>query len=321
MPVHIEKCPGKALLPFEECEGFLASELAERFGMDSPKEKYGSLFYYPDFPELNTKQKIYFAATEMLEPFLLHFDSIGQAAAALKEIQRNWAPYQYQHFRRAELIQQKLPYLNLKARKFPAKIPDSEMGLYTLLDEHTILASARTTSRLPAGRIQFEEDHVNPPSRAYLKLQESLTLASHFFGVALPGAGQKCFEAGACPGGWTWVLVQLGAGVFAVDRAELDARLMENPLVRFAAHDAFTLPPEEVGECDWVFSDVICYPERLLDWVTRWLKSGLVRNMICTIKLQGKIDWNVIQKFAELPKSRVVHLNYNKHELTWIHCE
>ena len=40
--------------------------------------------------------------------------------------------------------------------------------------------------------------------------------------------------------------------------------------------------------------------------------------MICTIKMQGEIDWPLIQKFADIPGSRIVHLNYNKHELTWI---
>ena len=147
-----------------------------------------------------------------------------------------------------------------------------------------------------------------------------MTLARHFFGVPLPGPDSRCFEAGACPGGWTWVLVNLGAKVYAVARAELAPSLMQNPLVEFCAHDAFTLKPEEIGKCDWVFSDVICYPERLLEWVKKWLDSGLTKKMICTIKMQGAIDYEIVKKFAEIPDSRVVHLNYNKHELTWIHA-
>lgn len=86
-------------------------------------------------------------------------------------------------------------------------------------------------------------------------------------------------------------------------------------------HDAFTLKPEDVGACDWVFSDVICYPERLYEWIGMWLSSGLCRNMICTVKMQGGIDWQLIEKFATLPDSRLVHLNYNKHELTWLCCK
>ncbi|MCR5613971.1 SAM-dependent methyltransferase [Treponema sp.] len=338
MSVHIEKLSGIAFLAFPETLEFLKSELRERFGLaeDYKFTCYGDILYVKDWPDCigvnlssvgfsneNESQLIqelpYWARTTLLNPFLLHFESIGDAARALKELQRNWAPYQYQSFRRAALIQEKLPYINLKAKNFPVIIPKSPIGVYTLIDDKTILASAETSSFLPAGRIEFIEDHENPPSRAYLKIQESLTLANLLFDTELPGPDSRCFEAGACPGGWTWVLVNLGSKVYAVDRAELAPELMQNPLVTFQAHDAFTLKPEDIGECDWVFSDVICYPERLLEWVKKWLDSGLTKKMICTIKMQGAIDYGVVRQFAEIPDSRVVHLNYNKHELTWIH--
>lgn len=280
--------------------------------------------YFEDkekFLNLSEGQYPYWSRTAMVNPFLLTFDSIGEAAGELKKIQRNWAPYQYTCFRRAQLVQEKLPYINLKERKFPVEIPKSPVGLYTLIDEHHLIASSVTTSFLPAGTLRFIEDHENPPSRAYLKVQESLTMARLMNGTALPGTGQKCFEAGACPGGWTWVLVGLGAQVHAVDRAELAPSLMENPLVKFQAHDAFTLKPEEIGPVDWVFSDVICYPERLLKWIHDWLDSGMTKNMICTIKMQGEIDWPLISQFAQIENSHIVHLNYNKHELTWIHTQ
>lgn len=316
---------GTAFLTFPEMQEMLRSELDGRFNFcANPTAVYGDLLYYENFPSGRLRDSgcvPYWARTVMLEPKIIRFDSIGSAAAALKAVQRNWAPYQYQFFRRAELIQEKLPYICLKARTFPVRIPDSPIGLYTLIDKNTMIASARTTNALPAGRIVFEEDHENPPSRAYLKIQESLTMAQLLNGTSLPKAGDRCFEAGACPGGWTWVLVNLGASVYAVDRAELSPELMKNPLVTFRAHDAFTLKPAEIGYCDWVFSDVICYPVRLYKWVCDWLESGLVKNMICTIKMQGKTDWNVIKQFAEIPGSKIIHLNYNKHELTWIHTQ
>ena len=320
---NITKLQGKAFIAFPEMMGLLKSELTARCGyvkaneLNSNCKTYGDLYYCPDYEGVTP----YWAATVLEEPFLLKFDSIGEAAKTLKSIQRNWAPYQYQLFRRAALLQDKLPYINLKEKKFPFEIPHSPMGVYTLIDDHTIIASAKTSSPLPAGRLQWIEDHENPPSRAYLKIQESLTLAHYYFGVDLPKAGQRCFEAGACPGGWTWVLVGLGTNVLAVDRSELVPSLMKNPLVTFKAHDAFTFKCEELGAFDWIFSDVICYPERLLDWVKMWLSSGLVKNMICTIKMQGEINWDTVKAFANIPNSIVVHLNYNKHELTWIHCE
>jgi len=318
IPTSSSELKGICFLAFPQQQNLLISELQGRFGVTkAPDKVYGDLIYYEDAaPFVNATP--YWARTCMLKPFILTFNSIGEAASALKAIQRNWAPYQYTCFRRAQLIQEKLPYINLKERKFPVKIPDSSMGLYTLIDEHTLIASAQTTSPLPAGALNLVEDHENPPSRAYLKIQESLTLASSLFGCELPGPGQKCFEAGACPGGWTWVLTELGATVHAVDRAPLDDRLMNNPLVTFQTHDAFTLTPQEIGPVDWVFSDVICYPVRLLKWIHTWMDSGMTRHMICTIKMQGQIDWELIAQFAAIPNSHIVHLNYNKHELTII---
>ncbi|MBQ1711292.1 MAG: SAM-dependent methyltransferase [Treponema sp.] len=308
-----------AFLPFPEQTELLISELETRFNINlKPSARYGQLLYYEDFPDLKGVYP-YWARTVMLEPFFLNFKTIGEAANNLKEIQRNWAPYQYTCFRRAQLIQEKLPYINLKDRKFPVKIPQSPIGLYTLIDENNLIASAKTTSYLPAGSLPFIEDHENPPSRAYLKIQESLTMANLLNGTPLPDSNSRCFEAGACPGGWTWVLINLGAQVYAVDRAELAPELMSNPLVKFQAHDAFTLKPEEIGPIDWLFSDVICYPERLFEWINMWLKYNPNLNMICTIKMQGSINWPLIQQFADIPGSKIVHLNYNKHELTWIH--
>lgn len=313
-----------AFLAFPQMKKMLEAELKGRLNVEkNPTAVYGDLLFYEDFPqELFEQNKFpYWSRCTMLEPKFINFSSIGEASSKLKENQRNWASYQYQLFRRSQLIQEKLPYINLKPRKFPVKIPCSPMGLYTLIDSNTMIASAKTSSFLPAGQLIFEEDHENPPSRAYLKIQESLTMAQLLNGTELPKAGERCFEAGACPGGWTWVLVGLGANVFAVDRTELAPKLMKNPLVKFEAHDAFTLKPSDIGFCDWVFSDVICYPERLLKWVKVWLESGLCKNMICTIKMQGEVDWNIIEQFVNIPNSRILHLNYNKHELTWIHTK
>jgi len=319
--VSVEHMPGRAFLPFLDMKDLLVSELSKRFGVDagiSSATHYGDLIY---FSECSFSETPYFCRCSMEEPVMIRFDSIGEAASELKKIQRSWAPYSFTCFRRASLIQEKLPYVNLKPKTFPAKIPGSVTGLYVLVDEHTMIASGKTSSNLPAGRLEFIEDHENPPSRAYLKIQESLSLAASYFDVPLPDENSRCFEAGACPGGWTWVLAGLGSSVFAVDRAPLVDSLMKNPKIEFLAHDAFTLKPDELGDFDWVFSDVICYPERLLEWIRLWLSSGGTKKMICTIKMQGEIDWNLVKEFESIPDSKVVHLNYNKHELTFMHVE
>lgn len=37
--------------------------------------------------------------------------------------------------------------------------------------------------------------------------------------------------------------------------------------------------------------------------------------------MQGEINWPLVEEFSRIPNSRIVHLNYNKHELTFIHVE
>ncbi len=316
-----EEAGGSAFLAFPEMKEILIGELENRFAADVKNlQSFGDVLYLKNFTVDKTKLP-YFAKDVFLNPQILKFDSIGDSSSALREIQRSWAPYNFTCFRRAALLGEKLPHVNLKRKNFPYEIPKSPIGIYTFLDEHKILFSDKTSSSLPGGELLFEEDHENPPSRAYLKIQESLCLAKYFFNASLPDENSYCFEAGACPGGWTWVLANLGARVFAVDRSELAPNLMKNSNIKFLAHDAFTLTPEQIGKCDWVFSDVICYPERLLEWIKKWLDSGLTKKMICTIKMQGEINWNLIKEFESIPDSRVVHLNYNKHELTFIHVQ
>lgn len=258
-------------------------------------------------------RQAYWTSNIWLEPFRLDFDSISEAARALRDIQRNWAPNLFTQFRRGALIAEKLPPLSQKTRDFPWLLPETPMGAWTLLDEHTLIASPVCSSPFPGGIPNFTEDKFGPPSRAYLKLQEALTLARR-----VPQPGDRCLDAGATPGGWTWVLAKLGTQVTAVDRAPLDDRVSAMPGVNFIKHDAFTLKPEEYGPMDWVFSDVICYPPRLYEWIDAWLQSGLCQNFICTIKMQGEGDYDTPQRFAQIGGSFVTHLHNNKHELTWI---
>ena len=65
--------------------------------------------------------------------------------------------------------------------------------------------------------------------------------------------------------------------------------------------------------------DVICFPEKLFDWISLWFESKKCKNFICTIKFQGSPDYNFAKKFLEIEGSQVVHLYNNKHELTFMH--
>ena len=319
--------PGTAWLAAAGFQHNLYHELAiDPARADPTVVYYGDLVYRE-----GTAPLAFWHRTRLENPFIAEFSSIKEAADILRGIQRNWALYPFAAFRRSALISEKLPKMSIKPRDFPFHVPDSPMGLWTLLDNNHLFASAETSSPFPLGEIRFVEDHENPPSRAYLKMFEALAWVSHLArsltGSAMldtppeslfPGPGSRCVDAGACPGGWTWALRQLGAQVTAIDRSELDPRLMADPGVRFIKHDAFTLKPEDFGPQDWVCSDVICYPPRLYEWILKWLESGLCGNFICTIKMQGPADHETTRAFAAIPGSTVVHLTANKNELTWI---
>lgn len=244
--------------------------------------------------------------------FTRPFASISEAAAILRSVQRNWAKYSICCHRRAELIQQQLPRYSRRPLRFLQPLPTQPMGGWTLLDSGTLLASADCASPFPNGEALFEEDHSAPPSRAYLKLWELFTV--HGFH---PRPGEVCLDLGSAPGGWTWVLQGLGCRVVSVDKAALEPRIARLPGVRHLRQSAFALEPQEAGPVDWLFADVVCYPERLYALVQRWLEAGTARNFVCTVKFQGATDHGIVRRFAAIPGSRLVHLYHNRHELTW----
>lgn len=259
----------------------------------------------------------YWAQNIWRNPQVIHIDSINDAAKKLKSIQRNWCLYSYHLHRRAKLILEKLSPVKSKPIVFPSAFPLAPLGTFTLLDENTLLASADCSSPFPNGEGHFVEDKKGPPNRAYLKLYEALTLAG-----AKPQPGESCIDVGGSPGGWAWVIHQCGAEVLSIDRSPLSPSVAKLNGVTFQQRDAFTLMPEEFQaqnrHIDWLFSDLICYPEKLYEWIYKWVESGICKNFICTLKFKGKPDTSIINKFAAIPDSRILHLYHNKNELTWI---
>ncbi|TAN64436.1 MAG: hypothetical protein EPN20_08330 [Magnetospirillum sp.] len=248
-----------------------------------------------------------------LDPIIHEVASIGEAAKALRAIQRNWWPYEFHLHRRTTLLVEKLPKVSAKPLSFGQPAPTAPLGSFVWLDEGRLLASAICSSAFPNGEVTLIEDRQAPPNRAYLKLWEALTLAGR-----LPQPGEHCLDLGASPGGWTWVLASTGARVISIDKAPLAPSIAALPNVDHRLGSAFGLEPAEVGPVDWLCSDVICYPERLWRLVERWRDSGLARNFICTLKFQGATDHATARLFASVPGSRLLHLSHNKHELTWM---
>ena len=303
--------PGRVYQPVPNFEGHLLAEL-----QGGEISRIGRLIHDPAPAEGESARNVFWHQNCWLEPFRLEFSSIGEAANFLRGMQRNWAACLHTRFRRGALIASKLPTISAKPRPFPWRPGDAPVGAWALLDEGAMIASARCSSPFPNGAVEFEQDKEGPPSRAYLKLWEALARMRKW-----PAPGERCLDAGASPGGWTWALARLGASALAVDQAPLEPRVAALPGVSFLRKDAFALKPEDVGELDWLFCDVACYPPKLYDWIEKWLASGLCRNFVCTIKMQGgakDADFETPRRFARIPGGSVVHLYHNKHELTWM---
>lgn len=287
-------------------EDFVDELIAQVSGVQSV---HGRLVVSDQLPAVHPvwAQNIWF------DPVKIAITSISSAVKQLRERQLRWANYGFHLHRRTELIQQQLPPLKLLPLEFLGSLPQKPIGSWTLIDENLILASPHCASRFPNGEIHFQENKIDPPSRAYLKLWELFTV----HGVR-PQPQDVCLDLGSSPGGWTWVLTQMGCDVISVDKAPLDAKLLKSAHVRYLQKSAFSITPAEIGPINWFFSDVICYPSRLLRLVKDWLQSGLCENFVCTLKLQGQTDMSVIKEFVEVPGSRLMHLYHNKHELTWV---
>ena len=181
-----------------------------------------------------------------------------------------------------------------------------------MLETETRLYVARESSPYAKCAPGHVENRAGPPSRAYLKLWGACTRQGRW-----PEAGALCCDLGATPGGWTWALASLGARVDAFDRAPLAPAVAAMKTVRFHQASAFGLEPATLEKADWVFSDIIAYPQRLLRLAQRWIETGQTRNMVLTVKFQGETDHETVSAFEAIPGGALAHLAHNKHELTF----
>jgi 23S rRNA (cytidine2498-2'-O)-methyltransferase len=297
---------GAAYLADEGFEAELAEEL-RRAGR-SVARWHGRLALSPEEPAA----AIAWALDTWTDPRGLPAPSITAAAGALRAVQRNWSLYAATQFRRAALIEARLPPVKARPLAFPEPAPAAPLGAWTLLEADRLLASPAKTSPFVNGEPRFVEDREGPPSRAYLKLWEALTRLGRW-----PAPGEACLDLGAAPGGWTWALARLGARVVAVDKAPLDPAVAALPNVSVRQESAFGLDPRREEPVDWLFSDVVCYPERLLGLVRRWLDAGATRRVVCSVKFQGATDHEAAAAFAAIPGAVLFHGAHNRHELTF----
>jgi len=256
-----------------------------------------------------------FAQDIWLEPQIVSFQSISEAVKILRQAGKFWYLHPVSHVRRSRLIEAQLRQYTPLSQHFPLQAEIPSIGGFSLLDHNTLVFSAKRWKKWPHGICNFIEDKINPPNRAYLKLWEALTLLKQY-----PKPGDSVLDLGASPGGWTYVMQSLGAHVTAVDKAALDPKIASLPRINYIKQSAFAIEPANWDQTyDWVLSDIACYPSRAYALLMKWIASGKAKQIIFTIKLQGKIDMATLNQFKAIPDSYITNLFYNKHEATFFY--
>ena len=270
-------------------------------------KREGLLFLVPP-----TKEEFVWIDARGRNAEVLPFQSVSHAQSLLRERGKLWTQAPTANFRRSELISQDLLQPKIKKRKFLEKIPKGNLGAFALISENEMFVTPQLEPAVPPDAWEFEESP-EAPSRAYLKLWELFTREGFH-----PPRGARCLELGSAPGGWTWVLKSLGCQITAVDKGEMDPKVMAGNQVKWIRQDAFTLDPDSLGPIDWFFSDMICYPTKLFEMVTEWIEKDRAKNFVCTLKFQGPTDFKTLEAFLKIPNSKAIHLHHNRHEVTWI---
>jgi 23S rRNA (cytidine2498-2'-O)-methyltransferase len=140
-----------------------------------------------------------------------------------------------------------------------------------------VLPARDLPSLAPGGRLRV---HVpkHAPSRAAAKLLEAFAWLDR-----APDAGELCADLGAAPGGWSWVLLERGARVLAIDPARLDPILAGRRGLTHLRADAFRYEPE--GFVDWLVADMAWRPLEAAALYGKWARRGWARMLIANIKL------------------------------------
>jgi len=188
-------------------------------------------------------------------------------------------------------------------------------GYISFADDTTRALYRAAISRAVAGYVSIP-DNTRPPSRAFKKLREAIEVFS-----LNPQRGETAVDLGASPGGWTYVLRELGLSVTAIDRSPLAPTLMRDKKVSWLAGNALTwAPPSAV---DWLVCDVITTPENTSSLLRTWVSKRLCKNFCVTVKFKGTPAVETLLTLAAFLRENTAsfdarQLTHNKNEITLV---
>ncbi len=164
------------------------------------------------------------------------------------------------------------------------------------------------------------------PSRSTLKLDEAFNLFIRENTEQRLGAGLHAVDLGACPGGWTYQLVERGMRVAAIDNGAMDEYLMGTGLVTHYREDGFKFEPKASANY-WLVCDMIEKPTRVAALMAQWLCNGWCQETIFNLKLPMKKRYETVQESIEIAKNllkeygikyelQAKHLYHDREEIT-----
>jgi 23S rRNA (cytidine2498-2'-O)-methyltransferase len=157
-------------------------------------------------------------------------------------------------------------------------LSDPENGFVSVARAPLPFEQRHLISMFPKGDAPIASDR-SAPSRAFAKLIE----AEARLGASI-GSRQTCVDLGASPGSWTYVALNRGSFITAVDRTALRSDLMEHEHVSFVRGDAFKFEPAR--PVDWLLCDVIAPPEQSAHLLLEWLRRKWCRRFVVTLKMK-----------------------------------
>jgi 23S rRNA (cytidine2498-2'-O)-methyltransferase len=170
-----------------------------------------------------------------------------------------------------------------------------------------------------SGPLRMADDDASP-SRSYLKVEEAYGILG-----AEPQPGETVCDLGAAPGGWSYSAAKRGARVVAVDNGPLKGGALGHPLIDHRHADAFGFSPGKDAVYDWLLSDLLEDPHKVIQSIVRpWLEGGWCRRFVINLKF-GRVDPISLLGQLRAPDSpfstrasavRIVHLYHDREEFT-----